>query len=61
MNGAHVHLIVNHVPIFAAFVAAMLLTVALVAPARELWVRGALIALAGENAGSREGRLSHCS
>src|SRR5262245_56126986 len=46
MNGAHVHLAVNVVPIVAAFTAGALLTIGLLVRRREVWVRAGLLAIA---------------
>lgn len=46
MNGAHIHLTINDVPILSVFTAAVLLTVALLASSRSVWTRAALIAIA---------------
>ena len=46
MNGAHLHLTVNDVPIIAAFTAGALLTIALVVRSHDTWVRAGLLALA---------------
>ena len=45
MNGAHIHLTVNDVPIIAAFTAGVLLTIALVVRSRGTWVRAGLLAI----------------
>lgn len=58
MNGAHVHLTVNDVPILAAFTAAVLLTVALLARSRDVWARAGLLALLVATAGGAFAFLS---
>lgn len=46
MNGAHVHLTVNDVPVLAAFTAGALMTIALRVRSRDAWLRAGLLALA---------------
>lgn len=58
MNGAHLHLTVNEVPILGTFAGAVLLTVALVARSREVWARAGLIALATAAVGALVAFLS---
>jgi hypothetical protein len=45
MNWAHIHLIVNEIPVLGALFAAALLSVALFAPARDAWTRSGLLVL----------------
>jgi hypothetical protein len=58
MNGAHLHLTVNNVPIFATFTAGALFTIALLVRARAVWVRAGLLALAVGAAGALAAFLS---
>lgn len=46
MDGAHVHLLVNHVPILGFFLSSLFLLLALVGREREGWMRAALVTLA---------------
>jgi uncharacterized membrane protein len=52
MNGAHVHLMVNHGPILGAFAAAVLLAIAMLSRSRQTWTQAGLIALAVATAGA---------
>ena len=52
MNGAHLHLIVNELPIIAVFTSAVLLAIALVARSRDTWVRAGFLALAAAVVGA---------
>jgi hypothetical protein len=46
MNWAHIHLIVNDMPIVGSALALVLLTVALISPARDAWARAGSLVLA---------------
>jgi uncharacterized membrane protein len=46
MNGAHIHLTINDVPILSMFTAVVSFTIALLAKSRPVWARAGLIAVA---------------